>query len=760
MSGGLPAWLRSNRERLACAAAACLLAASLLSALHRWRPSGKPLVATAVLPALPSPPEAPLLDQPLSHYWHATGRDPFGIAPAAAAVAQPATAPAAPTVLVPPPADPDPSLYGGTALPVGVHQLVLAALPPRTPLKDDRPTTLVPRPHDLVQAPGDPQPIAGTVRRDKDGAVVVKDGKISFYFAKPKGVGHPRNPLVIADLLEYKLRAPTGALVVRERTAEAGNDPAALVALAQDCANGGLLAEAEDVLKAALRLQPRHRPAILKLAQLYAAQGKRDDELGVYRAALKVDTTFPEVRERLGQRCLEMGVLRLAGEHFARAFQATAGATVAQVAAGERPVPEAAAPRRLLRHTAEVQLFQGHVAEALVILERLAKADAAPAVRNALALGHLMAGRPALAVANLGPLATAPDPPACALNNLGAALYVSGDPAAALAKFQAARTAEPHHAAAARNAVLALAATGKLAEAEKLLASLPKPEAPSLHRHLVEGTLHERMGRMEPALVAYQAALAIEPASYHALCGLGRLHLASGKRADAARVFEQARLLQPQDDPGGADVRRSFAFKTAADGSLAEGWLVAGDAPPTATARADALHFGGRAAEAASVSVSRPAVVVLPAATGWVRRLARIDAALAVPYTNQAVVGLAVSDGKSTLQVGLRTTLKPKPSRRLVWRLVTGAGAMPWTELPGSVARDDFQLGLALTGPERLDVPLDGKTIARDITYSRSTTAPHSLSVGLFAAAEAEQECVCTIRQLELVWSKTSVLGQ
>ena len=84
---------------------------------------------------------------------------------------------------------------------------------------------------ELALTPGDPQPIEGTRRRGKDGRVVVKDGKVWFYTLKPKGMGHPRNPLPIAGLLVYQLRAPTVRQVVQERVQKAGDRPDALVAI-------------------------------------------------------------------------------------------------------------------------------------------------------------------------------------------------------------------------------------------------------------------------------------------------------------------------------------------------------------------------------------------------------------------------------------------------------------------------------------------------------------------------------------------------
>lgn len=762
MSSRFGTLIHQHRERTACLLAGLLFVLTALSASRQWRGRAEPGPPRVAAPELVSPPDAPLLTEPLSHYWANAGRDPFGIAAAPSAAPAPAAASLLAVALVPPPPDPDPSLYRATALPVNAHLLTLTAAGPPE-LKDGRPSSIKPRPHDVVQAPGDPKPIEGTVRRDKDGNVVIQDGKVWFYTLKPKGMGHPKNPLPIADLLVYRLRAGSVRQVVQERAKEAGDNPDALVAIAQDCLNGDFLAEAEEVLKAAIRLNPRHRAAILKLADLQMAQKNRDAEIGMLRAALEADPDFAEAHARLGTRCLELGLLRRAGGHFARGFRAAAGAAIEQVAAGRRPVPDGALPRRLFRQAAEVRALQGHPDEAIRALERLAKAAGGdgPALRNALALAHLMARRPDLAIADLGPLAAAPKPPAPALNNLGAALYLSGDPAAALEKFIAARAADPTHAKAGLNAVLALAVTGNLADAEKALASFPEPHAPSLHRLLVAAYIDERQGRHDKALAAYQAAVTLDRASFHALCGLGRCHLAKGNREAAAQLFARARALLPDAPPAGGEVRRAFTFKSEKGDALPPGWRAVGAGAPAPLLRDNALHFEGRAKASTVRQIRRAVAIALPAQTGFVRRLARVEAAVRAPYTNQAVVGLFIAaDEKASLQVGLRTTLQPKPSRRVAWRIVRNGAAEPWADLPGSVARDDFKLGLALSGPGRLDVLLDGKVIGRGIAFPELGTARATVEIGLFAAAEPGQECLCTVRQLDLVWTKAPVLGR
>jgi len=468
----------------------------------------------------------------------------------------------------PPPADPWPSLYRGAAAAGSRWLLTLVAAPAPPVLKSGQPCTIQPRPHDIVQAPGDPEPVEGTVREEPD-------GRISFY--NLKGIGHKRNPLAVAELLVFKRQATTVQAALRERVEQAGKDPSAHLALAQECIDGDLVAEAEAELLRALELDPKHLAARLKLADLYASLGRLDAEVGVCQAALAAGADSPEIRERLARRCFELDLFALAETHFRDGFALAAKAPAAEVATGKAPLPAEPLARRLLRGVAEVLVVQGRLTEAASLLAALAKA--APddlAVRNVQALADILGGRPEKAAELLAPMAEAKDAPVSALNNLGAVLFNTGDAAAALPHFEACLAAAPRHVKAILNAALASAATGQLGHrelasdrAQKLLAALAPPPANSLHYTLVAGYVQERLGKPDAALAAWQQARTLDRSCAYAVLGLARGAAAKGDLRTAGERFEEARLLAPDDPQAlrglGACRYRAGLFAGAAD---------------------------------------------------------------------------------------------------------------------------------------------------------------------------------------------------
>jgi len=769
----------------------------------------------------------------------------------------------------PPPADPEPSLYRAPGTMAEGFLLTLVAEPKTPALKSSKPTAIKPRPHDLVQAPGDPKPIEGTITEERDGKV---------WFRDVKGIAHPRNPLAIASLAVFQRRAPTVQLVVREWSGKAGNSAEAHLALAQECLDGDLAAEAEGELKRALGLDPRHLAARLKLADLCAAQGRLDAEVEAYGDAIVVGADATAVRERLGLRCLGLGLFHIAAGHFAQ------GRALAEKAA------EKDATLRLLRLEAEARLLGGRAADAAALLGRLAEAAPGdPAVGNALALADLLGGRPAPALAALRKAVEAPDPPASARNNLGALLFndalrqaqgapnapKGGDPEAALAHFDACRRAAPSHTKATANAAIASAALGRLEEAAKLLAAIARPPANSLGYHLAAGYVHERLGAPDAALAAYQQARKLDPACLYAASGAARCHLVRGDPEAAAKAFEDARALAPRDPHPlrglgtchyragrfavAADVFRALAaqgegregadpqdllrlgmallhqagrrkeaaelferavaaarppspyaliasayvaygdgaaepaeerlrqarraadapdaakyaaaalerlaaargeevtrvlFGAAGEARLPDGWRAAGEGRPAPEVRQDEVRFEGTAAAAGERSVVCSLPLARPAEKGPAQRLARFEVVAHVPLTNDATVGILAGVGQTTLQVALRTTRQPQPSRRLAYRIVRGEAPTPWADLPGTIAVEHLRLGLgpSARAAEALDVLLNGRLVGEPIPLDALKDAPQQLTVGFFAAPEPQQQCIFVVREAEIVW--------
>ncbi|MFP4056039.1 MAG: tetratricopeptide repeat protein [Candidatus Brocadiia bacterium] len=546
MRTDLWSFLAANRERLACAAAALLLALATYRTVARWPSAEEPGPAKTLL-GKPQPlPPASFLRRPFDHYWTAGRRDPF-LPPGRQALARgPAELPYPPLPPLPlalPPADPWPSLYRGP-MRDRPHLLTMVAPLEKPALASGRECTIQPRPYDEVLVKGDPQPLQGEIRSEVQ-------GQLMFYYDNPKGkgkVGHPRNPLSPDEVVYVKRRQSTFEEAYQERAEEAGDDAAAHLELAQRCFDCDRPAEALAELRRAIELAPERPAAYLKLADFHLAQGSRDDEVAVYRQAIAAGADSPRVRLRLGERCLELGLFRLAREHFDRGFALAAGFAVSEVLAGRQAVPGAAPSRRLLRKAAELRLIDGQRAEATRLLERLrAEAGDDLAAANALALAYLLAGR----VAEAGELLEAivghegNTRPVSAHNSLGAVRFHHGRYAEALGHFQATLQAAPEHHKAGGNAALAQAAQGRLDEAAQALARLDDPPPASLGYQLALGTVREGQGQHAAAIAAYQAALEVDRASLDALCGLGRCRLALGELAPAAARFDQALLASP-----------------------------------------------------------------------------------------------------------------------------------------------------------------------------------------------------------------------
>lgn len=760
----------------------------------------------------------------------------------------------------PPPPDPSPALYRRYAPGPGAYLLTLAAEPPPPTLKSGKPSTIKARPHDIVQAPGDRKPIEGTIRRQLAGRI---------WFYDLKGIGHPKNPLKASELLVLERRAATVEEACRERSRRAGKDPDAHLALAQECLDGELLPQAEAELRLALKLEPKHLAARLKLADLYAAQGRLDAEAGVYRSALAAGLEAPEVHRRLAERCLALGLFETAARHFARALALVGNCSADEVAGGKTPAPTRPEALALVRRVAECWLFaRGAGAEKLIARLLAARSDDPP-TRNLRAVADILAGRPDKARQTLLWLARTPKPPASARNNLGALLLASGDVAGALAEFDACLALAPHHLKALSNTALAHAVAGRLPEAEKALSRLEALRPPrSLGCLLALGYVREREGRADEALAAWSEALKLDRCSAAALLGAARCLLAQGKPELAEEKLQTLLVLAPRERralrllalsrseagqlkqaaaafdrlvargpepgdlvrgalarlrlPGGAARAESLLAEAArrapgepyvlaaraclaaskgaedqaeqlliqashlkpqeqlkrylgdalarlrsAHGETAaavrfgpaappEGWGFSGSGEPKLEVVGGTLKLEGHAAARTHWQLARTVAASRQAEDGGEERLLRLAAVVGAPLANQATVGLRLSFGAAALELALRTERKRRVSRRLAYRIIRNQAASPWVDLPGTVAVEEFRLGLGFSpgaGPV-LEARLDGKPAGGPIPLDELAHPPGEFGLAVFAEAEPGAECFVVVRRLEVLWRK------
>jgi hypothetical protein len=174
--------------------------------------------------------------------------------------------------------------------------------------------------------------------------------------------------------------------------------------------------------------------------------------------------------------------------------------------------------------------------------------------------------------------------------------------------------------------------------------------------------------------------------------------------------------------------------------------------------RQDEVRFEGTPAAAAERSIATTVPFATPAEKGPIRRFAAFEIAAAAPLTSDATAGVLLGVGPATLQVALRTTRQPQLHRGLAYRVVRGqdAAATPWTDLPGTVALETLRLGVRLSAraADAVDATLNGRPVGPPIPLDALRQPPQELTLGVFAAAEPQQQCLFAVREAEIVWKK------
>ena len=71
-----------------------------------------------------------------------------------------------------------------------------------------------------------------------------------------------------------------------------------------------------------------------------------------------------------------------------------------------------------------------------------------------------------------------------------------------------------------------------------------------------------------------------------------------------------------------------------------------------------------------------------------------------------------------------------------------------------AVDRVKLGLGISERGERHVDILRDGKVVAPRLEFAELAGRRAAIEIGLFAAPEPGQECLCSVRQVELVWKK------
>jgi tetratricopeptide (TPR) repeat protein len=193
----------------------------------------------------------------------------------------------------------------------------------------------------------------------------------------------------------------------------------------------------------------------------------------------------------------------------------------------------------------------------------------------------------AKAVAALEPVVREAKAPAEAWLYLGIAHARSGQRKPALEAFEKASQARTGWSAPAVAAVDLLRRLGDLREARALAEQAVKqhPDDPLARSALA--AVHRDAREFDAALRHLQAALAVDPRSAPALCGLGLLFVAKGDPVAALAVLERALVMQPKS----ADLHAARGLALRAKGDVA-----AAAAAYSAALKLDPQHLGAHLA--------------------------------------------------------------------------------------------------------------------------------------------------------------------
>jgi predicted O-linked N-acetylglucosamine transferase (SPINDLY family) len=297
---------------------------------------------------------------------------------------------------------------------------------------------------------------------------------------------------------------------------------------ALDHHRAGRLAEAEELYRQVLAIEPRHADGLHLLGIIADQAGRHDAAAALIRRAIAVSGQRPDYHVHLGRALKAQGDLDEAIASYRRAVElnpdladAHNGLAVALQARGEFDEALASlaraialAPRRAVFHhnRANVLRDQGRHEEVLASLA------VALALDPALAESHKLQGD---------------------------ALYAQGKLAEALASYERAIALRPTLVEAHFNRSNILNSQARfeesLASLDRVLALEPK----SVPAHGYRGRVLNNLGRFDEALASYDRAIALEPtySAAHRDRGIALQNL--GRFEEAVACFERASALEP-----------------------------------------------------------------------------------------------------------------------------------------------------------------------------------------------------------------------
>lgn len=348
----------------------------------------------------------------------------------------------------------------------------------------------------------------------------------------------------------------------------------------------GDLLQGVKALRAALELNPGHAGAQLRMAQLEALsidQENWEAARGRLQALLQDGEDNPEALHTLALTELKLGEPQEAMQHLARAIAAAPAelvlaATLAQVKlqqkdpAGAETVLVQACQNSPKSADAVVLLgrfygSQKRFAEAEQQFERALgmEADFGPALLSLASL-YSGTGRKQEAEGILKRLSTRPEKqfrPA-----YGLFLFQEGRRDEAIREFERLAAQDPSDRATRTRLVVAYSATGRLADAEKLLAAALKKNSRDQEALLQQAELHLRAGKHAEAEQDLNRVLKLSPDSASAHYILARLHQARGETLSYRQQLSKVLSLNPYLLPVRLELAQLLAAPDTANASL------------------------------------------------------------------------------------------------------------------------------------------------------------------------------------------------
>jgi protein O-GlcNAc transferase len=291
-------------------------------------------------------------------------------------------------------------------------------------------------------------------------------------------------------------------------------------------------ADAEASYRQTLRLEPGHVGAHNNLGIVLMEQGRLDEAADRYRHALILRPDYAEAHNNLGIARMDRGELEAALTHYEQALRL------------KPDYPEA------YNNRGNALARQRRWPEAVESYRRAVELNPAYALAH-VNLGNALRGqglRDEAAASYTGAIQLEPGR-ADAHNELGITLMEQGKFAEAIASYRRALELRPDFASAYNNLGIALLDTGAAEEAVSCYqqALYLQPDFAEAHNNL--GLALAARGQADEAVACYERALQIKPDYIDALNNLGNAHKDQGSLDEAIACYRRALDLKPDDAP-------------------------------------------------------------------------------------------------------------------------------------------------------------------------------------------------------------------